>query len=71
MSSVGFEPANPVIKWLQTNILDRTANGIGTCVITSHTVLHFKDEYPVVYFVAICHSAMHVYTRNCWLFFVF
>ena len=30
MTSGGFEPAIPTIKWLQTRALDRTAARIGT-----------------------------------------
>jgi hypothetical protein len=33
MSSAGFEPAIPTMRWLQTYTLDRTAPGIGLSVL--------------------------------------
>lgn len=35
MSSLGFEPGIPVVDWLQTYVLDRTATGIGADPITA------------------------------------
>ena len=42
MSSAGFETTIPVIKWLQTYAVDRTASGIRLPTITYHYVLVFN-----------------------------
>jgi hypothetical protein len=48
MPSTGLEPVIPVIKRLQTYVLDRTATGISECIllrITTDEQFHFPVNF--------------------------